>query len=68
MSGLNDLDPLQRADAMAIARDDKAGERLVSRPMGFDGTRHRGRGLAGADDDRTSWGRLGEIRGHSFVG
>ena len=60
MGGLDHLDPLQRADAVAIARDDQAGERLVSRPMRFDRAGHRGRGLAGADDDRAARGRREE--------
>ena len=68
MGGLDHLDPLKRADAVAVARDDKAGERLLRRPMGFDRAGHRRGGLARADDDRAPRRRRGKIGGNRLVG
>ena len=68
MGGLDHLDPLQGPDAVAVARHDQAGERLVVRPMRFDGAGHRRRSLAGADDDRAPFRRRRKIAGHRSVG
>ena len=65
MSGLDDLDATGR-HAMAIARDDDAGQLPdIAAPMRLDGTRHGGGPLAGADDHRAPLGWIGQPRGNA---
>ena len=54
---------VERADAVAVTGDDETAERPVRGPVGFDCAGHRGGGLAGADDDRASGWRLGQMGG-----
>ena len=55
---LDHLDPLAR-QAVAVARDDEAGERTG--PVLLDRLGHRGGGLAGAEHDGAALGRRGQV-------
>ncbi len=67
MRGFDDLDAGRR-HAVAIARDDEAGQRRSGGPVRLDGGGHRGSGLAGADDDRAPGRRGGQMRRQAMCG
>ena len=62
---LDDLDTLA-GHGVAVAGDDKAGNRAVPRLL--EGLRHLGRGLAGADHHRAPLGRRRQIGLHGRAG
>ena len=59
MRRLDDLDPT-RGHRMAVARDDDARD-IDVRPSRIERRRHRGRGLAGPDDDAASPGLFRQV-------
>ena len=65
MGRLDDLDALAR-HGVAVARDDEACQRPI--PVVLDGSGHRGRGLAGADDNDPALRARRQMRRHARGG